>query len=95
MPVRDEGCASLAPQMQTARTEAAARIWRFGPARKRRLRSAVRYRKMGLGIHAIARLLDVSKREISDLLKAAEDLGFLSTGKSARTTQGKLPEVEA
>lgn len=78
-----------------ARQEAAARVWRFGPVKKRRLRSAVRYRKMGLGIAAIAKLLDVNNREISELLKAAEDLGFLSSDKSSRPVQGNLLEVEA
>lgn len=71
-----------------------ARVWRFGPVKKRRLRSAVRYRKMGLGIHAIAKLLDVSNREISDLLKAAEDLGFLS-GRPARPVRDKLLTLDA
>ncbi len=85
----DEGRASAAPQLQAVRAEAAARVWRFGPAKKRRLRSAVRYRRMGLGIAAIAKLLDVSNREISDLLKAASDLGLLPQ-KPARPVQGNL-----
>lgn len=81
---------------ESARTrrETARLFWRIGPARKRRLRSAVRYRKMGLGIHAIARLLDVSSREISSLLKAAEALGELPA-KPARPVQASLLEVEA
>lgn len=96
----DEGRAATKPEFLAARAEAAARIWRFGPVKKRRLRSAVRYRKMGLGIAAIAKLLDVNNREISELLRAAEDLGFLSTDKPARPVQGNLlaldmKEVEA
>ena len=96
----DEGRAATKPEFLAARTEAAARIWRFGPVKKRRLRSAVRYRNMGLGIASIAKLLDVNNREISDLLKAAEDLGFLSTDRPARPVQGNLltldgKEVEA
>lgn len=87
----DEGRAATAPQLQAARAEAAARIWRFGPAKKRRLRSAVRYRRMGLGIAAIAKLLDTGNREISDLLKAARDLGFLPDGQGSQ--QAALPEV--
>lgn len=96
----DEGRAATKPEFLAARADAAARIWRFGPVKKRRLRSAVRYRRMGLGIAAIAKLLDVNNREISELLKAAEDLGFLSTDKPARPVQGNLltlnvGEVEA
>lgn len=45
----DEGRASVVSQIKEAenlaRTEAAARVWRFGPVKKRRLRSAVRYRR--------------------------------------------------
>ena len=76
------------------RRETARLIWRLGPARKRRLRAAVRYRKMGLGIGAIAKLLDVNNREISNLLKAAEALG-LPTAKPARPVQASLLEVNA
>ena len=76
------------------RRETARLIWRFGPARKRRLRAAVRYRGMGLGIGAIAKLLDVNNREISSLLKAAEALGELPA-KPARPVQASLLEVEA
>lgn len=90
----DEGRASVAPRLDEVRGETARLIWRLGPARKRRLRAAVRYRKMGLGIHAIAKLLDVSNREVSNLLKAAEALGELPT-KPARPVQGSLLEVEA
>lgn len=76
------------------RRETARLIWRLGPARKRRLRAAVRYRRMGLGIGAIARLLDVNNREISNLLKAAEALGELPA-KPVRPVQASLLEVEA
>lgn len=71
------------------RRETAQLFWRLGPARKRRLRSAVRYRRMGLGIAAIAKLLDVSSREISALLKAADALDLLPE-KPARPAQGSL-----
>ena len=64
------------PQQQV---QALARsLYTLTPARKRRLRSAVRFRKLGLGIHAIAKLLDSDAREISRLLKAATVLGFLT-----------------
>lgn len=52
-------------------------LYSLNPAKKRRLRSAVRYRKLGLGVHAIAKLLDSDSREIFRLLKAAVVLGFL------------------
>ena len=94
----DEGRAAALPELKAAeakaRQDTARLLWRFGPARKRRLRSAVRYRNMGLGIHAIAKLLDVSNREISTLLKAAEALGELSE-KPARPVQASLLEVGA
>ena len=90
----DEGRASVAPRLDEVRGETARLFWRIGPARKRRLRSAVRYRKMGLGVHAIAKLLDVSSREISNLLKAAEALGELPA-KPARPVQASLLEVNA
>lgn len=99
----DEGRASVAPLLDEARGRTARLFWRLGPARKRRLRSAVRYRKMGLGIHAIAKLLDVNNREICDLLDAAEALGLLPPRRerTARPTRGSLlvpdtvKEVEA
>lgn len=94
----DEGRAAALPELKAAeakaRQDTARLLWRFGPARKRRLRAAVRYRKMGLGIAAIAKLLDVSNREISNLLKAAEALGELSE-KPARPVQASLLEVGA
>lgn len=90
----DEGRASVAPRLDEVRGETARLIWRLGPARKRRLRAAVRYRKMGLGVHAIAKLLDVNSREISSLLRAAEALGELPA-KPARPIQASLLEVEA
>lgn len=94
----DEGRAAALPELKAAeakaRQDTARLLWRFGPARKRRLRSAVRYRNMGLGIAAIAKLLDVSNREISTLLKAAEALGELSE-KPARPVQASLLEVGA
>lgn len=94
----DEGRAAALPELKAAeakaRQDTARLFWRLGPARKRRLRSAVRYRKMGLGIAAIAKLLDVSNREISTLLKAAEALGELSE-KPARPVQASLLEVGA
>ena len=91
-----EGRASALPDLleaeQKARLDAARLLWRFGPERKRRLRSAVRYRRMGLGIHDIAKLLDVHNREISTLLKAAEALGELPRWRQgpALPVQGSL-----
>ena len=89
----DAGRAAAAPVVQAERQQAAARVWSLGPAKKRRLRSAVRYRKLGLGIAAIAKLLDVSRREVSLLLKAAQDLGLLPQGKPVREQQAMLPGV--
>ena len=92
----DEGRAATLPEVKAAEEEArqktARQFWRLGPARKRRLRTAVRYRKMGLGIAAIAKLLDVDNREISNLLDAAEALGELPPRRQvpARPVQGNL-----
>lgn len=97
----DEGRASAALEVKAAeervRRDTARLFWRLGPARKRRLRSAVRYRRMGLGIAAIAKLLDVNNREISNLLDAAEALGLLPPRQKrpSRPVQGNLLEVEA
>ena len=93
----DEGRASAAPLLDEVRGTTARQFWRLGPARKRRLRTAVRYRKMGLGIAAIAKLLDVNNREISNLLDAAEALGELPPRRQvpARPVQASLLEVEA
>ena len=74
------------------RTEVARLIWKLGPAQKRRLRAVLRYRSMGLGAHNIAKLLDVHKREVSMLLKAADALGWLSA--APRLVQGNLLEVD-
>lgn len=93
----DEGRAATLPEVKAAETKAqrdtARLFWRLGPARKRRLRSAVRYRKMGLGIHDIAKLLDVHNREVSNLLDAAEALGLLPPRREG--SQGSLLEVGA
>lgn len=92
----DEGRAATLPEVKAAeakaRQDTARLFWRLGPARKRRLRSAVRYRKMGLGIHDIAKLLDVDNREVSSLLDAAEALGLLPPrmGRVSRPVQGNL-----
>ena len=74
------------------RTEVARLIWKLGPAQKRRLRAVLRYRSMGLGAHNIAKLLDVHKREVSMLLKAADALGWLPA--APRLVQGNLLEVD-
>ena len=97
----DEGRAATLPEVKAAEEEArqktARLFWKLGPARKRRLRAAVRYRKMGLGIHDIAKLLDVHNREVSNLLDAAEALGELPPRRQgpARPVQASLLEVEA
>ena len=97
----DAGRAATLPEVKAAEEEArqktARQFWRLGPARKRRLRTAVRYRKMGLGIAAIAKLLDVDNREISNLLDAAEALGELPPRRQvpARPVQASLLEVGA
>lgn len=70
-------------------------IFALGPAKKRRLRSVVRYRRMGLGKQAIAKLLDCDGRDVSRLLKAADALGWLSPASAAPAgpVQGNLLEV--
>ena len=84
--------AAVAPLLDEVRGETARLFWRLGPVRKRRLRSAVRYRKMGQGIHDIAKLLDVHNREVSNLLDAAEALELLPPRRegSARPVQGNI-----
>lgn len=72
-----------------AAQESARLIWSLGPKQKRRLRFVVRYRAMGLGIHSIAKLLEVNKREISTLLKAAQILNLLQN-KPSIPQQGVL-----
>ena len=69
--------AALRERPQTQVPTLARSMYSLNRANKRRLRSAVRYRKMGLGVHAIAKLLDSDSREIFRLLKAAVVLGFL------------------
>ena len=97
----DAGRAATLPEVKAAEEEAgqktARQFWRLGPARKRRPRAAVRYRRMGLGIAAIAKLLDVDNREISNLLDAAEALGELPPRRPvpARAVAGNRLEVEA
>ena len=59
------------------RQEAARLVWQLGPAQKRRLRAAVRYRRLGLGREALARLLRCHSREVHSLLKATRVLGWL------------------
>ena len=90
----DEGRASAAPLLDETRHETARLIWSLGPAGKRRMRSAVRYRTMGLGIQSIAKLLEVSGFEVSRLLKAADAMGLLPD-KPTRPVQGNLLEVGA
>lgn len=64
-------------KVRRSRCGLARSLYSLNPAKKRRLRSAVRYSKLGLGVHAIAKLLDSNSREIFRLLKAAVVLGFL------------------
>ena len=67
-----------------AMREQARLIWALGPARKRRLRSVVRWRSLGLGVNSIAKLLDTDSREISFLLKAARGMGLLPEKAASR-----------
>lgn len=76
------------------RGETARLFWRLGPTQKRRLRRVMRYHAMGLSQREIGRLLDIPRRSVQELLKAAEALG-LPTEKPARLVQGNLLEVEA
>lgn len=90
----DEGRASVAPLLDELRGETARLFWRLGPTQKRRLRRVMRYHAMGLSQREIGRLLDIPRRSVRELLKAAEALG-LPTEKPARLVQGNLLEVEA
>lgn len=76
------------------RGETARLFWKLGPTQKRRLRRVMRYHAMGLSQREIGRLLDIPRRSVQELLKAAEALG-LPTEKPARLVQGNLLEVEA
>lgn len=76
------------------RGETARLFWRLGPTQKRRLRRVMRYHAMGLSQREIGRLLDIPRRSVQELLKAAEALG-LPTEKPTRPVQGNLLEVEA
>ncbi len=80
---------------EAERQDTARLIFALGPAKKRRLRSVVRYRRMGLGKQAIAKLLDCDGRDVSRLLKAADALGWLSPAPTAPAgpVQGNLLEV--
>lgn len=94
----DEGRAAMLPEVKAAekkaQRETAQRFWRLGPKDKRRMRSVVRYRNMGLGINSIAKLLDIGKREAFHLLKAAEVMGLVPN-RPPRPVQGNLLEVGA
>ena len=90
----DEGRASVAPLLDEVRGETARLFWKLGPTQKRRLRRVMRYHAMGLSQREIGRLLDIPRRSVQELLKAAEALG-LPTEKPARLVQGNLLEVEA
>lgn len=74
---REAGYRQGREEGQMARQEAARLVWQLGPAQKRRLRAAVRYRRLGLGREALARLLRCHSREVHSLLKAARVLGWL------------------
>ena len=89
----DKGRAAVAPLLDDARQEAARLVWQLGPARKRRLRAAVRYRRLGLGREALARLLRCHGREVHSLLKAARALGWLEDAPAAPVQAGLLEEV--
>ena len=90
----DAGRASVAPLLDEMRGETARLFWKLGPTQKRRLRRVMRYHAMGLSQREIGRLLDIPRRSVRELLKAAEALG-LPTEKPARPVQGNLLEVEA
>ena len=90
----DEGRASVAPLLDEMRGETARLFWKLGPTQKRRLRRVMRYHAMGLSQREIGRLLDIPRRSVRELLKAAEALGELPQT-PARPVQGNLLEVEA
>ena len=76
------------------RRETARLLWTLGPAQKRRLRRAVRYRDMGLSQREIGRLLEIPRRSVQELLKAADVMGYLPYSPT-RPVQGSLLEVGA
>lgn len=89
----DEGRASALPEVkdaeEKARRETARLFWTLGPAQKRRLRRTARYRDMGLSQREIGKLMEIPRRSVQELLKAADALGELSA-RPARPVQGSL-----
>lgn len=78
---------ALGEARQLAGQEAAQRAFALGPKSKRQLQHVVRYRRMGLGVPAIGKLMDMDGREVSCLLKVAQSMGRLDIGadKGARS----------
>lgn len=77
----DVGRASALEAVNAESQKAARTVWKLSAKDKRLLRSCVRYRQMGLGIQAIAKLLDIHGRRVTSMLQAAHCLGFIGGGK--------------
>ena len=89
----DEGRAATLPEVKAAeekaRRETAYLLWTLGPAQKRRLRRAARYRDLGLSQREIGKLMEIPRRSVQELLKAADALGELPE-RHTRPMQGSL-----
>ena len=69
---------AVAERLRQSSLEDGARLaYALSPSKKRRMGQVVHWRKKGLGVASIAKLLDVNGREVSFLLKAAVALGRL------------------
>ena len=94
----DEGRAATLPEVKAAeakaRRDTARLFWTLGPTQKRRLRRAAKYRDMGLSPREIGKLMEIHRRSVQELLKAADALGELPE-KATLPVQGSLLEVEA
>ncbi|MDR1961444.1 MAG: hypothetical protein LBQ16_04100 [Gracilibacteraceae bacterium] len=75
--------AALENARRAALTAGAQTVYSLTPRKKKLMSYAVRYRKMGLGVHSIGKLMDCHGREVSSLLKAAVALGKLPAGHKA------------
>ena len=75
---------AVAEHARQSALESGARLaYALSPAGKRRMNQAARWRKLGLGVGSIAKLLGVNGREVSQLLKAAAALGKLPPKEAA------------
>lgn len=59
-------------------TQSATVVWSLTAKDKRAVRRTARYRKLGLGLSSIGKLLGVHKRTVSHYIKAAKAMGLLN-----------------